>query len=94
VEITPKATLRRKLLGELRFCHLTSNYSSSEWDSTIQERLTDIQSEDEATVTIVHFIIFHAHRCSDFWIKCSEHFPELWGEVKLLLTGVSHNVRC
>ena len=39
----------------------------------------DIQTDDEARV------VFHTHGWSDFWTKSSEHFPELWGKVKLLL---------
>jgi len=39
----------------------------------------DIQSDDVAPV------IFHTYGWSNFWIKCSEHFPELCGKVKLLL---------
>ena len=76
VEITPKVTLRRKLLGEMTFCHFTC---ISQCDSIIQERLTNIHSNDGARV------IFHTHGWSDFWIKCSERIPELWGKVKLLL---------
>jgi len=41
--------------------------------------LIDIQSDDEAHA------IFQTYRWSDFSIKCSERFPELWGKVKLLL---------
>ena len=67
VEITPKVTLRRKLLGEMTFCHFTC---ISQCDSIIQERLTNIHSNDGARV------IFHTHGWSDFWIKCSERIPE------------------
>jgi len=66
----------QKVVGEIAFCQLTS---ISECDSTIQERLIDIQSDDEAPV------LFHTHGWSNFWIKCSERFPELRGKVKLLL---------
>jgi len=45
VEIMPKVTLRRKLLGEIPVCQLAS---ISECDSTIQESLIDMQSGDEA----------------------------------------------
>jgi len=47
VEITPKVTLRRKLLGEIHFCQLTS---ISACDSTKQEHLLDIQNDDETHV--------------------------------------------
>jgi len=63
-------------MDEIAFCQLAS---ISECNSTIQKRLIHIQSEDEVPV------IFHTHGWSDFWIKCSERFPELWGDVKLLL---------
>jgi len=39
----------------------------------------DIQSDDEARA------IFHTYGWSNFWIKCSERFPEFCGKVKLLL---------
>jgi len=66
----------RKLLGEIPFRQLTS---ISECDSTIQERLIDFQSDDEARA------IFHTHGWSKFCIKCCERFSELWGKVQLLL---------
>ena len=44
--------LRKTLLGEILFRQLAS---ISECDSTIQERLIDIQNDDEARV------IFHTH---------------------------------
>jgi len=43
------------------------------------ERLIDFQNDHDARV------IFYTHRWSVFWIKCSEHFPELWGKVKLFV---------
>jgi len=63
----PKVTLRRKLLGEIALCQLTS---ISECDFTIQEHLIDNQSDDEARV------IFHTHGASKFRIKRRERFPE------------------
>jgi len=41
-------------------------------DSTIQERLIDIQSGDETRV------VFHTHEWYISGIKCSESYPELW----------------
>jgi len=76
VEITPKVTLRGKMLGEPPYFRLAN---ISECDCTIQDRLIVIQSDDEARV------IFHTQGWSDFWIKGSERYPKLWGKVKLLL---------
>jgi len=58
------------------FCQLTS---ISECDSTTRERFIDIQNDDEPRA------LFLSHGWSDFWIKCSERFPEIWVKVKLLL---------
>jgi len=41
-------------------------------DSTIQERLIDIQSDD------VNRVVFHTHGWYIFGIKYSESYPELW----------------
>jgi len=51
-ENTPKVTLHRKLLTEIPFWQLTN---VSECDYTMQERLIDIQSDDEARA------ILHSH---------------------------------
>jgi len=55
-------------------CQLTS---ISECDYTVQERLIDIQSDEGSRV------IFHSHGRSDFWIKRSARFADLWRKVKL-----------
>jgi len=40
-------------------------------DSTIQERLIDIQSDDDTR------IVFHKHGWQIFGIKCRESYPDL-----------------
>ena len=72
----PKVTLHKKLLGKIAFCLLAS---IDECDCTIQERAIDIQSDDESRA------IFHISGWSNFWIKSSGRFPELWRKVKQLL---------
>jgi len=59
--------------------HSLGTTGISEYDSTIQEHLIDIQSGDET------HSIFHTHRWSKFWIKSRQSFPPLWQKVKLLL---------
>ena len=56
-----------------------ANIPDSECDSTMQELLIDLQSDEEARA------IFNAHGWTAFWIKCSDRFPELWAKVKLFL---------
>jgi len=72
VDITPKVTLHRKVLGEMPVCQLTR---ISECDFTIQKRLIQLQRDDEARV------ILYAHGWSKYWSKCSERYPELWAKV-------------
>ena len=51
----------------------------NECDSTMQEMLIDVQSDEEARA------IFRAHGWAGFWIKCKDRFPELWKKVKLFI---------
>ena len=51
----------------------------NECDSTLQEMLVDLQSDEEARA------IFRAHGWAGFWIKCNNRFPELWEKVRLFI---------
>ena len=66
--ITPKVTFPTKLLDEISFCQLAS---ISECDSTIQERLIDIQSDDEVRA------IFHAHVFGSSAVSIFQNFEEM-----------------
>jgi len=64
------------------FCQLTSIDESC--DSTIQERLIGIQSDDGFRATC-------SRKWSDFWTKCSERFGKSKANIS---TGSSHDVCC
>ena len=48
-------------------------------DSTMQEMLIDLQSDEEARA------IFRAHGWAAFWIKWKNRFPQLWEKVELFI---------
>ena len=48
-------------------------------DSTMQEMLIDLQSDEEARA------IFRAHVWAAFWIKWKNRFPQLWEKVELFI---------
>jgi len=85
VEITPKVTLRRKLLSEIALCQLTS---TSECDSTIQKCLIDIQSDDEARA------IMHTDSQIFGLSGVQWAFSRTLGKIEAIITGVSHDVFC
>ena len=80
VKITPKIGLRRKCLGEVRFCLLTD---TSEYDSTSR----DLSSTSKAMVWPVPCFI---NTDSQTWIKSSKRFSE----VCFITTGVTDHVSC
>ena len=53
-----------------------SNINKS--DSTMQEMLIDLQSNEEARA------VLRAHGWAGFWIKCNNRFQQMWKKVKLL----------
>jgi len=80
VEITQKAGLRRKWLGEVPFCLLTD---LSECDS----KPRDFSSTSKAMVRPVPYFIYTG---SQTWIKSGKHFSE----ISFITTGVTHDVSC
>ena len=55
----------------------------SKCDSAMQELPIDLQSKKEVRA------IFNARGKADFWIKCSDRFPELQAKLKLLFLAFS-----